>query len=359
MNRGFGPNRGLQVSLVERLRTEVQRNCHIADARHAADLGMCTYLMRMREFYRWEKGLPLGERLENDAVGDWLSEREALWAELSDSDYAPLGIAGERFDPFDAEAINAALEPHGLVYSAGLVQGAKAHFFLGRLERREDPVEGFSLRVSDRELARGLSAPPAMLQGRTIFVRREALQRMLWERLEMWRWSRADNGFARAFAAYDFDRDLHGSLARMTDDEVAAAVEHEIGEFEAGCLLGDDWNRMLLDISGTPAELMARAVRDHVADCRRTLPMLTRTRRESSLHFFFGNLTGMRKEIFPGLQAGYRECLAAGDCESLQAIAGVGREHWLGVAREMLDLHRALDTRSAQPIARLVQENTL
>ncbi len=347
------------MSFVEQLCSEVQRNCHIADARHAADLGMCTYLMRMREYYRWEKGLPLGERLENDAVGDWLSEREALWAELSERDYAPLSIGDDAFDPFDVEAIDAALEPHRLVYSAGLMHGAKAHFFLGHLERREDPADGFSLRVCDRELARGLSAPPAMLQGRTIFVRREALRRLLWEKLETWRWSRADNGFARAFAAYDFDNDLHGSLVQMTDAELAAAVEHEIGEFEAGRLLGEDWNAMLLDVSGTPAELMARAVRDHIADCARTLPMLTRNRQETSLHFFFGNLTGMRKEIFPGLQVGYRECLATGDCEALQAVAEVGREHWPGVAREMLGLHRAFGAGAAQPIARLVRENYL
>lgn len=346
-------------SLVEQLRSEVQRNCHIADARHAADLGMCTYLMRMREYYRWEKGLPLGERLENDAVGDWLAEREALWAELADRDYAPLQVADDRFDPFDAERVNAALEPLGLVYSAGLVHGAKAHFFLGRLERREDPADGFSLRVSSEELARGLDAPPAMLQGRTILVRREALRRLIWEKLEIWRWSRADNGFARAFAAYDFDNDLHGALAQMTDAELAAAVEHEIGEFEAGRVLGEAWNVLLLDVAGTPAELMARAVRDHIADCLRTLPMLTRTRQETSLHFYFGNLTGMRREIFPGLLAGYRECLASGDCEPLQAITEVGREHWTGVAREMLDLHRAFGDGAAQPIARLVRENYL
>ncbi len=347
------------TGFVERLRSEVQRNCHIADARHAGDLGMCTYLMRMREYYRWEKGLALGERLENDAVGDWLSQRETLWAELSDCDYAPLAVDGGRFEPFDAEAINHALEPHGLVYSAGLVHGAKAHFFLGQLERREDPAGGFSLRVADRELARGLSAPPAMLQGRTIFVRRESLRRMLWEKLEMWRWSRADNGFARAFAAYDFDGDLHGSLARMTEAEVAAAVEHEIGEFEAGQLLGEDWNAMLLDVAGTPAELMARAVRDHLADCSRTLPALTKARRESSLHFYFGNLTGMRREIFPGLLAAYREWLPAADYEPLQAIASVGREHWSVLAMEMLDLHRACGGGAAQPIARLVKENYL
>ncbi|MCU0767785.1 MAG: hypothetical protein MUE39_10535 [Gammaproteobacteria bacterium] len=341
------------------LRDAVQRNCHIADARHAGDLGMCSYLMRMREYFRWERGLDFEARLANEEIGEWLDAREALWAALDDADYAPLEIDGRHFDPFDAEGVNAALERAGLVYSAGLVHGAKAHFFLGRLERRAEGEEGFTLRVAGRELARGLSAPPAMLQGHTIYVRRDSLRRLLWEKLETWRWSRADNGFARAFALYDFERDLGGSLDRMTDDEVDAAIEHEIGEFHAGRLLGPAWNDMLLDLAGSPAELMARAVRDHVADCTRTLPMLARTRREGSLHFYFGNLSGMRSEIFPGLAAAYREWLADGDYEPLGAIAQVGREHWLSLGHEMLDLHRAGARDVPRAIARLVGENVL
>ena len=38
----------------------VQTNCDIADARHAADLPLCIYLLQMREFYRWEHGLTFG-----------------------------------------------------------------------------------------------------------------------------------------------------------------------------------------------------------------------------------------------------------------------------------------------------------
>jgi hypothetical protein len=343
----------------ERLRAGVQRNCHIADARHAGDLGMCSYLMRMREYFRWERGLDFTAKLANEEIGEWLDAREALWAELAEADYAPLEIGGRHFDPFDADAVNAALEPAGLVYSAGLVHGAKAHFFLGLLERKAEGEEGFSLRVSDRELARGLSAPPAMLQGRTIYVRRESLRRMVWEKLETWRWSRADNGFARAFAIYDFDHDLGASLDRMTESEVDAAIEHEIGEYHAGRLLGPAWNDMLMAVAGTPAELMTRAVRDHVADCARTLPMLARTRRDGSLHFYFGNLTGMRSEIFPGLAAAYREWLASGDYEPLGAMAEVGREHWTSLGCEMLDLHRAGPSDAARAIARLVGANVL
>lgn len=36
----------------------VQKNCHIADANHARNLTMCTYLLEMREFFRWENELP-------------------------------------------------------------------------------------------------------------------------------------------------------------------------------------------------------------------------------------------------------------------------------------------------------------
>ena len=62
----------------------VQTNCHIADARHAADLTLCTFLLQMREFYRWEKGLPLGAALVARGGGAWLARREALWADLED-----------------------------------------------------------------------------------------------------------------------------------------------------------------------------------------------------------------------------------------------------------------------------------
>ena len=36
----------------------VQTNCDIADARHARDVSLCTYLLGMREFYRWEHDRP-------------------------------------------------------------------------------------------------------------------------------------------------------------------------------------------------------------------------------------------------------------------------------------------------------------
>ncbi len=345
--------------ILQTLQQAVQHNCHIADARHGGDYGMCTYLMKMREYFRWEQGLGFEAEMSRDAVGDWLVAREGLWSDLAEADFAAVPVDGRAFDPFDSDAINTALVRHGLVYSAGLEAGGKPHFFLGELHSREMPEEGFSLWVSDRELARCLSTPPAMNAGRTIFLRREALRRYLWEKLESWRWSRLDNAMGRALACYPFDSDLEAALDAMVECELAAAREHEIGEYLAGELLGDDWNRMLMAVAFTPAELMARAVRDHLADCTRTLPMLLQQGQAASIHFFIGNLGHMRRSLFPALAPAYGAWRKTGDTAPLQALAAQGAEHWGALAQAMLDVYRAEDEGAATVLVELVETRHL
>ncbi|MEA3277861.1 MAG: hypothetical protein U9Q81_21775 [Pseudomonadota bacterium] len=336
----------------------VQHNCHISDARHGADYSLCVYLMKMREYFRWEKQLPYGAPLQKEQVGEWLQAREQLWEELEEAELLPIEIAGERFDPFDAEGINRRLEPYGLVYSGGLGNKAKPHFFLGDLEQTKRKGEYFVFVVAS-EHARDLTAPPAMTRGNSIFLRRESLRRMLWEKLESWRWSRADNALGRAFACYDFENALDESLDAMTDREIDAVLLHEQGEHEVGVRLGDDWNRMLMDLVYTPAELMARAVRDHLADCLTTLPALSEDGDEAPVHFYIGNLSNMRKEIFPGLRRAYVEWLSSGDTEALSAIAELGRDHWERIAQAMMDLHREGGPDQANRIQALVSDNYL
>ena len=334
----------------------VQHNCHISDARHGGAYHMCTFLMKMREYYRWEKGLPYSAQLPREDVGAWLAEREAMWEDLDDQDYKPLEIEGERFDPFEADAVNECLAPDGLVYSAGIGRNSKPHFFLGRLECRQKPG-AYSVLISDQEYARDLGAPPAMTQGTTIYLRRESLRRMLWEKLESWRWNRPDNALGRAFACYDFAGDLEGALDKMTEIEIEAALLHEMGEYQAGLRLGEAWNDMVLGLAGTPAELMSRSVRDHLADCLITLPALAQRGRPASLHFYLGNLTHMRKQIFPGLETAYEEWLISGDTGPIQALAVRGQSHWDDLGKRMLGI--GAGPTAAEDVARLVQENYL
>src|SRR5450759_5809520 len=85
-----------------RLVAAVQTNCNIADARHARDLTLCTYLLEMREFYRWECGKSFSEKLARAEVGNWIARREALWETLEDADFVPLPLKERDFEPFAA-----------------------------------------------------------------------------------------------------------------------------------------------------------------------------------------------------------------------------------------------------------------
>jgi hypothetical protein len=343
---------------LQQLRDTVQKNCHISDARHGTDYGLCTYLMKMREYFRWEQGLGFEARLENDAVGNWLTAREALWNSLSEEDFAPLPLDGALFDPFEVDAINQALEPQGLVYSAGYGAKNKPLFFLGHLERHEQPGT-VSVWVAGRELARDLTAPAAMNQGERIFIRRESFRRLLWEKLETWRWHRPDNALGRAFACYDFEHDLEGSLDAMVEKELNAVLLHEQGEYQVGREVGERWNELVMDLAHTPAELMARAIRDHWADCQVTLPELIRHSDAASVHFYVGGLGGMRKSLFPGLLEAYEQWSATQDWLALTEVAEEGLSHWSSLGTELLELHRQHGQAAAWPIKELVENSYL
>lgn len=345
--------------MIETLVQTVQYNCNIADARHGGEYGMCTYLMKMREFYRWEQRLDFNEMLPKEALGDWLAERESSWLDLEEADFLPLVICGETVDPFADERVNALLQPHGLVYSAGLEGSARAHFYLAELESEERQADGLTLRVSGRELARGLSAPAAMTRENSIYLRREALCCQLWERYEIWRWSSAKNALAKAYACYDMQGDVEAALSLMADRELQTVRQHEMGEYLAGLIVGDDWNRMLMEIAHTPAELMARAVRDHLADCTTTLPYLLNNRRNDSIHLFIGSLSGMRKQIFPSLQGAYERWAGSGDCDELLQLAQQGEQHWHRVALQLRDCYRQDKGDCAAQIVHIVEQNYL
>ncbi len=94
------------------------------------------------------------------------------------------------------------------------------------------------------------------------------------------------------------------------------------------------WDRELL-----PAELAARAVRDLAADCLRTLPAILSGEREKSLHFYVGNLGGMRKSIFPSLEKRYTDWLQSGSLNGLEELVEEGSEHWLSLSGKMCELY--------------------
>jgi len=312
----------------------VQKNCTIADARHARDMTMCTFLLEMREYYRWEMEIPYGARLPKDELGDWLNARESLWDSLEEAEFAPLPLNKSGVNPFDANDINRALIPMGLVYSSGLGHFRKPHFVLAELKRAE-MRDGVQVLVAGCEYARDLIAPPAAMRDGAIFLRMDAVRRLLWNKYEEWQWKEKDTALGRAFAHYDFEHDIERGLDRMAEAESEAMILHEIGEARAGSLLGEDWNAMLGQLTSRHAELLARTVRDHLSDCLVTLPTLLEREATGSLHFYLANLSGLRRALFPALPQAYENWLGSRDTARLASVVAAAKAHWLDVAHHL------------------------
>lgn len=313
----------------------VQKNCIIADARHARDMTICTFLLEMREYYRWEMEIPYGARLPKDELGDWLNARESLWDTVEEEEFSPLPFSAADIDPFEANDVNRALLPLGLVYSSGLGRFRKPHFVLAEL-RRSEMREGVQILVAGCEYARDLIAPPAAMRDGAIFLRMDAVRRLLWNKYEEWQWQEKDTALGRAFTYYEFEHDVERGLNRMEEAESEVMILHEIGEARAERLLGEDWNTMLGLLSSKHAELLARAVRDHLADCMVTLPTLLEREALGSLHFYQANLSGLRRALFPALPHAYEDWLTNHDTTKLAKVVAAAEAHWMHAAQQLM-----------------------
>jgi len=336
----------------------VRTNCHITDALHATDYTLCVYLLKMREYYRWEHEIPLNAPIPKEALSSWVTGREALWNTLEGKPFASIPLSTRLHDPFDADPVNRVLNRMGYVYSSGLGHNMRPHFFLGTLEQKRE-YKGYTMYISGKEYARDLAAPPAMNLGRMIFIRRESLRRMLWERIEEWRWNRPANAMQKALECYDFDSAPEEALERMTQRETRSLMLHEIGEAMAGDKLGDGWEDLLFELPHCKAGLMMRAVRDHLADALSTLPGLLDEADPASLHFYFANLASLRKMLYPSLLDGYAHWEQTGDLDRLVQLTEAGRDHWMSLAREIVALNNACEDDLQHKITTLVERSTL
>ena len=344
---------------IDQLRAAVQANCNVTDARHARNMTLCTYLLEMRELFRWERGAPLATPLPRAEIGAWIARREALWETLEDAEYQPLPLDGQVVDPWDEDTVNRAVAPFGLVYGAGVGRFGKPQFFLGELERGETR-DGMRIVVAGRELARDLSPAPASMRGGTISIRLESLARVLAERTEAWALKRPDGALKSALDAYGCVAGDAAAFERMAAVEAETLILHELGEREAGRALGPGWESMLSRMVRRRAEVFARAARDHLADCLVTLPALLERDAPAPLHAWFAGLDGMRHELCPRLGAAYLLWRKGEGTRALAAAVAAGATHWRDVCvRVLAEFERggeegedAVEAMAADPVLR-------
>jgi len=284
---------------------QVLKNCSISDSHHAGLYSLCGLALRLRDLYKWENRLEPWVEADSSVVLEWIGEKEQIWEEVAESDYGPITISGIPYGPFESERINDVLEPHGLFYGAGFVHSLKPTFFLAAIEKKRQ-INAHPVYVLGREFARDILSIPALSQDNRILVRREATRFYLWDQIFFLKKSGRE-ALQYALAFYGLSghnaKGLHDRFSRIVSDEIETYIYHEVGEIEETTFDRDVWRNIIATFPHTPIELLARTVKDILADTNEhgKLRFVIATRREASLALHVAFLDGLRKVLFPEL----------------------------------------------------------
>ena len=303
---------------------QVRRNCDISDARYWGYYSICGLLMRYRELYLNEQGLQPWDHVETVDITPWIQERERRWELLEEEDFSPLVIDGREFSPFDSDGVNALLCGSGLVYGSGYGVFTKPTFFVAGLAQRREEGD-WLVHYTVGERCRDLFAAPAMLQGRCIFVRRDIIRIILWERYQTMRSRTYGGALAEMFRLAGIGKegliapDFSGRLDALADSLSPLFVRHEIGEaFEDD--YGDVWLAILLEGCDKYGELYLRAIKDVLADTsiRGPLAGIIREKDAFLMTAFAAFFEGTRREVFPDIRTAFHAYVDSGDWAFLE-----------------------------------------
>jgi hypothetical protein len=247
---------------------QVLENCDITDARYAGLYSVCGLAMRLRDLYKWEQKIPFWEEGDADAVLNWIGEKEHAWEALTAKAFAPLTLNGDRFDPFDTQKINAALNPHGFYYGAGYAHSLKPTFFLAEIDKKAT-VAGHTVWYLGREIARDLLTLPAFSQDRQIVLRGDAGRMFLWDQI-MYINKAGRRPLALSMQACGLPdaepESIRRHMERIMDVQQTICLWHEVGELEEQVFDGQLWRQILADYPHTVVEMFARTLKDVLAD---------------------------------------------------------------------------------------------
>jgi hypothetical protein len=316
------------MSGLDELIRQVRRNCDISDARHGGVFSVCGLALRLRDLYKWEKGLAPWEEGDPGEVLDWIGAREDYWETLAGAEYAPLTMGGRSMDPFDAPGVNSLLSLHEFHYGAGYARGLKPTFFLATVEARQE-VEGCPVFVLGREVARDLLTLPALSQGHTILLRRESAHRFLWDQIAYV----APSARRALYAAMDAcglndhrPAALRRDFGRLLEVQESIHLYHELGEIRETDFRRDLWQEIIAAFPLTRVELLARHVKDLLADTSAFGPLrhICRSRDTAGLALYVALSDRVAKALFPELTVCWEESLHQGDWDAVAQAVDIG-----------------------------------
>ncbi|KJS00349.1 MAG: hypothetical protein VR65_12555 [Desulfobulbaceae bacterium BRH_c16a] len=328
---------------------DIQHNCNISDARDHGIYSMCTMVLKLRNLYKWEKGLEPWEEPESADLLGWIEAKENYWATIAEESFRPLSAGGETLEPFDLEEINGALHDDTMLYGAGYGRSMKAVFFLAdKIERRS--AEGCPVIIVGNERAKEMASPFAMVQDGLIIIRRESLRFFFWDQIQEVR-SSCRSSIKHALQSYGVFRNgtldralLQSSLDTIVDREMNLFIYHEVGEALQTVFHSETLQAIIGHFPGTVIEFVGRAVKDILADTHRhgLLSYVVRERRESSLGFYLTFLDGLRAKLFPEITAAWQLFVADRDWHHIEQARKACWERNLRVAEQIRKISRMI-----------------
>jgi hypothetical protein len=323
---------------------QVLQNCDISDSRHAGVYSVCGLALRLLDMYKWENGLDPWVEKDSSEILDWIGDREEKWDNLSEEEFEEITVLGTPYDPFDTRAINAVIEPQGFFYGAGYARSLKPTFFLADLEEKKK-VAGHTIYILGREHARDLFTAPALAQDNCILIRKDSAKLFLWDKIFYIKKSgRPALRFALEHYGLKDQRPeaLRKNLERISSDEMNTYIYHELGEIQDTAFDRDIWREIIAAYPHTLVELLARTVKDLLADTNEygTFQYITRERKTASLALYVAFIEGLTKELFPELRKAFKGFVQTHDWDSIEQAVSAGYDRAKQYAETIINIHQ-------------------
>ncbi|MFC1515506.1 Sfum_1244 family protein [Thermodesulfobacteriota bacterium] len=312
----------------EALTDQVLQNCTISDSQYAGVYSICGLALRLRDLYKWEKGLDPWVERDSSEVLTWIGDKEEAWDTLTERELNKIEINGSKYDPFDTTGINSALAKDGLFYGAGYALSLKPTFVLADLESKKN-IDGYKVYILGRELARDLFTVPALTQDDHVVIRKETARNHLWDHMFYVKES-GRRALKFALEHYGLTEQhpgtLHRHLARISAAETETYIYHELGEIQDTVFNRDIWREIIAAFPRTPVELLSRTVKDLLADTNEygRFQYITRKRKTASLALYVAFYEGLTKVMFPELIEAFQEFMETHNWRVIDQAVSVG-----------------------------------
>ncbi len=326
----------------EALRSDIQFNCDVSDARDHGIYSMCSMVLKLRGLYKWEKGLEPWQEPEPAELLDWIEAKEHYWQGLAESPFRVVRLQGECCDAHDVAAINAAQAGSRLFYGAGHGRSMKAIFFLSEIVERFER-SGCPVLLLGCEYAREMAAPFAMVQDDQVVIRTDPLRFFLYDHIQELR-SSCRSSYRFFLNHYGLLKEdgldqerLPPLLDRIVAGELDLFIYHEIGEMLETALGRDTLKSLAVRFPGSVIEFVCRAIKDILADThpRGLLNHIISQEKASSLALYLCFLDGLRAELFGEIRPAWNSFLERYDWQVVRRASDECRARMLVLAEKI------------------------